>query len=107
MTRRLIAGAFALGLAACGGGGANAKLVQSCNENGMLGEDICSCIADKLQASLDGATFSVVANAWGEGPAEMNSALSRLPQSKQTEAFGAVASATAECITAGLGNWRG
>lgn len=105
MKPMLFAAALALGLAGCGGSGAKAKLAESCNANGMLGDEICSCIADKLEASLDGRTFSVVANAWGEGPAEMNSALGGLSQAKQNEAFGAVTSATAECVTAGMGDW--
>jgi len=101
-----IAGALALCLAACGGsGGAKAKMVNSCSDQGMMNREICTCIADRLQADLDSRSFTAIANAWDKGPASLNESLSRLPQDKQSEAVMALASATGQCAMAGMNGW--
>lgn len=101
-----IAGAPVFFLAACGGnGGAKGRMVEPCAEGAMMNRQICTCIADRLQSDLDGRTFTTVANAWDRGPASLNESLSRLPRDQQNKAVTALASATGECVVAGMNDW--
>lgn len=101
-TQALIAIVLAVALTGCGN--PKSKFVSGCAQGGMSRE-ICTCVADDLSEELDGRSFSLLANASGKGPAEVNKALSNLPAEKQGEVVMALASATASCAMGGFGGF--
>lgn len=100
MKRLFVTCALALGLAACGGSGANATLVKSCTDNSGMGHGICSCIADTLEAELDGPTFRAVADSWSDGQDRVSEALSSLSEEKRFDTLLVIGGTAAECTLA-------
>ena len=54
MKKLFIASAALLALAACGGGGDRAAIVNSCVDEGGMSKESCECMADSAKENLDG-----------------------------------------------------
>ncbi len=83
MKKTAIFAAMAFGLAACGGGGGNAKakLVKACLDEGGSSDTECNCMADAAVEKLDGELLKMLVDAaesGGDSDAAMTEMMSNL-----------------------------
>lgn len=101
MRTTIVAGVLALVLAGCGGtGGSKSAMIKSCTDAGE-DKEMCTCIADGLEESLDAKTFNTVAKAMAQGEEEGSQAIESLPAAEQTKIMGAMMSAGMQCAFGG------
>ncbi len=101
MRMAIVAGALAFALTACGGtGGAKASMVKSCTDAGEELE-MCNCIANGLEESLDAKTFNIVAKAMAEGEEKGGEAIESLPAEEQSKIMSAMMSTGMTCAFGG------
>jgi len=96
MKKILLAGVMVFGLAACGGGGGKAQLVKSCVDSGE-DEEMCNCIADKLEADLDSGSFKKISEAMAAGEERGQEMIENLPADEQSEIMTAMMGAGMSC----------
>ncbi|MEL7043043.1 MAG: hypothetical protein AAGL90_16105 [Pseudomonadota bacterium] len=101
MKNALFACAFALGLAACGGGGGSAKaaLVKSCLDDGGSDEATCTCMADLAVENLDPKLVDMIVEATEaeDEDAYMMSKMGELSPEEMTQFMTVMMSAATEC----------
>ena len=101
MKKVIFASMFALGLAACGGGGGGAKaeLIKSCLEDGSADEKTCSCMADKAVSELDPKLVKIIVEATKaeDEDAYRVSKMSELSPEEMTSLMTVMMGAATEC----------
>ncbi len=100
MKNMIIASVFALGLAACGGGGGDkAALVKSCLDDGSTDEATCTCMADLAVDKLDPKLVNILVEATeaDDEDAYMMSKMGELSPEEMTSFMTVMMSAATEC----------
>ena len=96
MKKTLLAGVMALGLDACGGGG-KAEFVKACVDGVGENEQMCNCMADKLEADLDSGAFKTVTKAMAAGEEKGQEMIENMPADEQGEGMTAMMGAGMSC----------
>lgn len=100
MKKVILASVFALGLAACGGGGgAKAALVKSCLDDGSTDDKTCSCMADMAVDKLDPKLVNILVEATKaeDEDAFMMSKMGELSPEEMTSFMTVMMGAATEC----------
>lgn len=102
MKKVIFASLFAIGLAACGGGGASgakAAMVSSCLEDGGTDEATCNCMADQAIDNLDPKLVDIIVEATKaeDEDAFMMSKMSELSPEEMTSFMTVMMGAATEC----------
>ena len=102
MKKLLIASVFALGLAACGGGGGNAAktaILDSCLEEADADAETCNCMADQFVDKLDPKMLDLIVEASKaeDEDAYMMSKMAELEPAEMTQFMTVMMGAATEC----------
>ncbi len=81
----VLASASLLVLAACGGGGDHAAIVDACMAENGADQKTCDCMADTAEKELSGPLFSKLAKAAREGGEGANDVMAELSGDDQAE----------------------
>lgn len=97
MKKLFIASAALLALAACGGGGDRAAIVNSCVDEGGMSKESCECMADSAKENLDGDLYKKFARAVKSGEDATDKMMEDLPPEDQGKFVGFIMTAAMSC----------
>lgn len=97
MRKLFLVSAGLLALAACGGGGDRAAIVNSCVENSDMNQADCECMADAAKDNLDPALYKKFASAVRSGEDATDKMMEDLPPEDQGKFVGFIMQAAMTC----------